>query len=109
MATAKTKKANSQEARATVSGLAYSSEPQYAHDCDQCAFLGHFDGYDIYICGDGPNTTILGRSDNPPSGYSSLPFRVLRTLSSPSELLGNPPGWFKSALLGIGWHLIRGQ
>ena len=108
MATAKTKKANSQEARATVSGLAYSSEPQYAHDCDQCAFLGHFDGYDIYICGDGPNTTILGRNEDSSGGYSSLPFRALRSLSSPGELL-KAPSWFKAALLGIGWHLIRGQ
>lgn len=24
-------------------------EPTYEHDCDECIFLEHFGGYDIYI------------------------------------------------------------
>jgi len=42
----------------------------FEHDCDVCKFLGHYQGYDLYICPNGTKT-VIARASSVPSNYSS--------------------------------------
>lgn len=51
-----------------------SDTPKFKHHCDACAFLGHVEGHDLYICrGDlGPdNPSLLARYGDRPHEYQS--------------------------------------
>lgn len=62
------------------------NRPQFQHDCDKCLFLGHYDGFDVYICiasnnGDG---SIIARHGDDGPDYASTPIKLLeRILSNP--------------------------
>jgi len=46
--------------------------PVYAHHCEECEFLGHFEEHDLYFCGQGllgPN--VIARCSGTPSDYTS--------------------------------------
>lgn len=56
--------------------------PQYEHDCDSCTFLGSFTTtdrtaggvehpYDLYVCGNTIDMTLLARASSEPSDYGS--------------------------------------
>lgn len=52
--------------------LGYLQLPRYTHDCNQCKFLGHYEGYDLYYCDvvkDVP--TVIARFGNNPTDYFS--------------------------------------
>ena len=46
------------------------SEPRHKHDCDQCDYLGQYEGADLYFCGKSLPTVIARYSDEP-SDYTS--------------------------------------
>ena len=57
------------------------SQPKYKHDCDKCEFVGHFDGYDTYVCvrnieGKMSGSIVL-RCGNDGPEYSSFPITML--------------------------------
>lgn len=41
--------------------------PQFEHDCDECTFVGHYKGIDIYTCPQNTMPTVVARygSDGP--------------------------------------------
>lgn len=45
--------------------------PQYKHDCSACTFIGHRDGFDVYVCPQLCGATILARCSDEPSDYHS--------------------------------------
>lgn len=46
--------------------------PQWAHDCDDCVFLGQHDDVDLYYCeAKGPGITLIARHSDEPSDYNS--------------------------------------
>lgn len=45
--------------------------PYYTHDCKACQFVGRLDLYDIYICPQGGNPTIVARYANKGPDYLS--------------------------------------
>lgn len=52
-----------------------NEKPRFIHDCDECTFLGRYEGagtnYDLYYCGD----TVIARYGSEGSCYTSgLPF-----------------------------------
>ena len=58
-------------------------KPRYQHDCDKCRFLGHFNEFDLYACGQlAPGdegkifdkivvSTVIGRRSNDGGDYCS--------------------------------------
>jgi hypothetical protein len=48
-------------------------EKRYQHDCDQCVFLGQWNEYDLYFCGEQGDvfTTVIARYGNEGCEYSS--------------------------------------
>jgi hypothetical protein len=51
-------------------------EPLYIHDCDECVFLGTFEGNDLYRCGMPVETVIARRSSSGPDYSSGIEFAV---------------------------------
>jgi hypothetical protein len=49
-------------------------KPQFEHDCEDCKFLGSYDGRDLYFCPGGGPTIIARRSSDPPDYSSGLCF-----------------------------------
>lgn len=56
-------------------------KPQFEHDCGRCVFLGHREGYDVYVCldqgtgGDGPEMpTLIARYGEREQYYSGASF-----------------------------------
>ena len=46
--------------------------PVYKHDCDNCVFLQHFKGYDLYVCQrNGKIDTVIARFGNDGAEYGS--------------------------------------
>lgn len=53
--------------------------PVYAHDCDACVFLGHYEERDLYYCPGELGGTVIARASGKPSDYASgLPFGRMR-------------------------------
>lgn len=58
--------------------------PQYTHDCDECVFLDHYNGHDLYFCKrDSCGPTVIARYGNLGESYrsglnASLPDKELR-------------------------------
>lgn len=56
-------------------------KPIYQHDCQNCEFLGHWFGYDVWICysqGDPfPTGSIIARFGNDGPDYDSGPVEVV--------------------------------
>lgn len=50
--------------------------PVFAHDCDACIFLGHYEDSDLYFCGKemGLGTVIARYGGDGPAYASGLPF-----------------------------------
>lgn len=51
--------------------------PMFAHDCDHCVYMGHYEGHDLYFCpqeAGGEGTVIARWSGNGPDYASGLPF-----------------------------------
>lgn len=46
------------------------NNPQFTHDCDDCIFLGNFNGKDLYVHVKDPQT-IIARNGNEPEEYKS--------------------------------------
>ena len=49
------------------------NKPKFKHDCDKCLFLGHYRGYDCYICPNKDNGTLVARNGNDGTQYASVP------------------------------------
>jgi hypothetical protein len=47
--------------------------PRYNHDCDKCVFLGEYEEYDLYFCGQGTllTSTVIARYSNNGEDYTS--------------------------------------
>lgn len=54
--------------------MRHTSAKRYKHDCDKCTFLGTFEEYDLYFCGEGRPTVIARFGHDGPSYYSGLTF-----------------------------------
>ena len=58
------------------------NEPLFEHDCDECRFIGSMAGKDFYLhlmpsgISD-PLTTVVVRSSNEPSDYTSMQLWVI--------------------------------
>lgn len=65
-------------------------QPKFKHDCEDCAFLGHFNAHDVYKCG----SSLLARYSDEGSEYASWPKSVF------VDMLGGTQSWqdCKSAL-----------
>lgn len=50
-----------------MQSLAY--RPAYKHDCDDCLFLGHWQGLDLYFCPNEP--TVIARGGDEGPNYTS--------------------------------------
>lgn len=50
--------------------------PVFAHDCDECVYLGHYEGHDLYLCPkEVSGCTVIARWSGEPSHYASgMPF-----------------------------------
>lgn len=46
--------------------------PQYKHDCDDCIFLGRYDGHDLYFHKKFPVTVLARFGNNGPDYVSGL-------------------------------------
>lgn len=71
-------------------------QPQWHHDCQQCAFLGRYGGFDLYHCPQGGRPTVVARFGNHNEEFlSGLPARpqALREAQRRSEDRGllKPP------------------
>lgn len=44
---------------------------RYEHDCDECDFLGRFEGDDLYFCDIEYNPTVISRHSSRPDDYIS--------------------------------------
>ena len=44
--------------------------PKFKHDCEECQFLGHFRGHDLYYCNQG-DPSLIARYGNSPKFYIS--------------------------------------
>lgn len=51
-------------------------EPHFEHDCDNCTFLGNYNGEDLYYCTQNNTygTVIVRKSSYGPDYFSGLPF-----------------------------------
>ena len=75
------------------------TDPRYAHDCDQCHWLGTFLAVDIWWC---PNWTmrnldsVIGRfgSDGPEYAATHPP----QAFANPEGCLGRAEAWYIEAL-----------
>lgn len=53
------------------------NEQKFKHDCDACRFIGHFEGYDVYICG--PKTpSIIARNGDDGPEYASTQIDIFQ-------------------------------
>jgi len=53
-------------------------EPTYKHDCENCVFVPWpGQSFELYICPQNGNPTLLKRRSSEPSGYESIPIDVL--------------------------------
>ena len=43
----------------------------YKNDCDDCKYLGEFEGHDLYFCNKGNIYTIIARYGNEPEEHMS--------------------------------------
>lgn len=57
--------------------------PIFAHDCDECLFLGRVDGGDAYVCDKQGYRTLLLRDGDSPHEYQSYPIGMLRSSPIP--------------------------
>ena len=39
-----------------------NEHPHFTHDCDVCTFLGHFNGYDLYVHATEGIKTVIARN-----------------------------------------------
>ena len=46
-------------------------KPRFTHDCKVCRFVGFFSDYDLYICPQGGNPTLVARFSNKGPDYLS--------------------------------------
>lgn len=55
---------------------------RYDHDCESCVFLGPYQQFDLYYCGDlGRLSTVIARwSSDGPDYASGMCFAVARTI-----------------------------
>lgn len=51
----------------------YSGAPErrYAHDCEECRFIGKLRKYDVYVCPQGGHPTIIARYGDEGHNYMS--------------------------------------
>jgi hypothetical protein len=49
----------------------FDDRPVYEHDCDECLFLGHYGGADLYYCSQSGSPTVLARFSSDPPNYTS--------------------------------------
>lgn len=57
-------------------------KPTHVHDCAVCRFLGHFEGYDLYICGEGLGAyrqSVIARYGSEGPQYVSAPLDVIQS------------------------------
>lgn len=47
------------------------SIPKFEHDCEDCQFLGRFNGFDLYCCKGQSRYTLIARDGDEPSQYKS--------------------------------------
>lgn len=47
--------------------------PHFQHDCDECVFLGHHHGHDLYFCNKSVATLIARYGDEGEDYASGLP------------------------------------
>lgn len=59
-----------EDLRATKTGDG-STERRYKHDCETCAFLGHYNEYDLYYCSQGGTPTVIARYGDEGPEYTS--------------------------------------
>jgi hypothetical protein len=58
---------------------AAQAKPRFHHDCQECIYLGQFEEYDLYWCGQGGLPTVLARwSDRGADYLSGMPSPQLR-------------------------------
>jgi len=48
-----------------------SDKPRYEHDCKVCKYLGHLQEYDIYVCPQQGNPTVVARFSSKGRDYLS--------------------------------------
>ncbi|MHA2427575.1 MAG: hypothetical protein ACXADB_06095 [Candidatus Hermodarchaeia archaeon] len=69
------------------------NEPKFEHNCTGCKFLGHYLGYDVYICSpndpqskaSGLGTSILARFGNDGPDYASSPLSIFQRMVENNE------------------------
>lgn len=68
-----------------------NQKPRFAHDCDDCKFLGNYNGQDLYFCGLRGWATVIARFGNENWQYQSgleiaMGFPLMRPDSTVREL-----------------------
>lgn len=63
--------------------------PRFEHDCDECVFIGHYGGHDLYRCPQMGMPTIVARYGDDGAEYTSGP----RVALAGAEWHATPSGW----------------
>ncbi len=64
---------------------------RFTHDCDNCLFHGHMQGYDVYTCA----SSLVLRRGNEGGDYQSLPLEMV------AEVMVRPHGALWSAAVDV--------
>ena len=81
--------------------------PKFSHDCGKCKFLGHFLGFDVYVCVGQTSTSIIARDGNEPSEYASMPLDMFKDMVKRNVDIGQSNGptmKFQQYVLDGGYH-----
>jgi hypothetical protein len=62
------------------------TSPKYQHDCNACKFLGHYVGYDVYICPSNPS--IIARFSDDGPDYVSMDLNEFQSLIRENKPIG---------------------
>jgi hypothetical protein len=64
--------------------FAMASTPQFVHDCGGCMFLGRYLKYDIYLCPNCDDGSVVVRFGDEPSEYTSSPVKCALYVDNPN-------------------------
>ena len=67
------------------------SEPKFKHDCETCKFIGHFEGFDVYIC-PSRSPSIIARNGDEGSEYASTQLDMFQRSITENHNVGMPDG-----------------
>ena len=81
-------------------------KPQYAHDCENCEFLGQHTGHDLYYCGTADHGSVIARYSSEPSEYISYPVFIIREAAEGLRQFRDEPTYWDNHPLMVAYRKL---